>query len=123
MDQVTPEERRTFIALLCRVAWADGIVTIEERQTVAAVAQKMGFVEANAIDKWLDHGVPDQEIRALPRSLGQYFYYEAFRLAEADGDLAQAEVDMLKLIVSRVFAGHDTGTPLGRVVLTKRGIE
>jgi uncharacterized tellurite resistance protein B-like protein len=121
--EISEDDRRSFVALLCRIAWADGVVTESEREAVRSVALKMGAGESmgeGEFTSWLDYGPPETEIESLPESLSQYFYYEAFKLAEIDGDLAGEEVELLESIVNRVFSGHDEGTPLARIALAKR---
>ena len=71
----TETERRTFIALLCRVAWADSTIADEEREYLRGVAHRLGFVDNDEINRWLEHGVPKSEVRALPSSLAEFFYY------------------------------------------------
>lgn len=123
MSQFSTEQRRTFIALLCRIAWADGIVRDSEREVVHGLAARLanGLFEEGELDGWLDDKPPPAELETLPEGLGQLFYYEAFRLAEADGDLANEEVELLEELLNRVFTGHADGTTLARIALTKRG--
>ncbi len=110
------------MALLCRVAWADGIVTESERAVVSSLAQRLGggTISDDELAAWLDDGAPETDLAALPDGLGQFFYYEAFKLAEADGHLADEELELLESIANRVFAGHAEGTPLARIALTRR---
>ena len=64
----TPLERRTFIALLCRVAWADDSVADEEREYMRGVARRLGFVDTAEIEGWLENGVPETEIHGPTRT-------------------------------------------------------
>jgi uncharacterized tellurite resistance protein B-like protein len=122
MATLSNEQRRTFMALLCRVAWADGVVQESERDAVRDIAGRLAgdAVSEAELTAWLDDGPPDTDLASLPEGLGQYFYYEAFKLAEADGHLAEEEVELLEAIVSRVFSGQPKGTPLARIAIARK---
>ncbi len=119
--QLDPRQRRAFIALACKVAWADGVVQDEERAQVAALVERIGggAVSAEELDAWLATGAPPAELEDLPDALGELFIYEAFKLIEADGEIGDAELKLLESLVSRVDKRH-AGTPLGRIALVKR---
>ncbi len=38
--QLTPEQRRALVALACKMAWADGVVTDDERTYVRKLAER-----------------------------------------------------------------------------------
>ena len=119
--QVTQEQRRTLIALACRVAWADGVVEFEERAFIQDLVRRLGgpALEPGELEAWLDRGPPKTEIDALPPQLGQFFFYEALKLAESDGDLDPREQEMVEDILSRFFKqledDQGQGTPLARL--------
>ena len=114
-------QRRTLVVLLCRVAWADGIVRDEERTLVHELARRfVPEIDASEVESWLDDGAPEAELKTLPDNLGEMFYYEAFRLMEADGGLQPTELDMLQRIMSTVFGAHPEGTPLAKIALRAR---
>src|SRR5258706_6700628 len=119
--QLDESQRRAFIALTCKVAWADGVVTDEERAQVASLVERVGggAVSAQELDEWLATGAPATEITDLSPALCELFVYEAFRLIEADGDVAVEELKLLERLVSRVGKPHHR-TPLGRVAIAKR---
>lgn len=118
---VTREQRRTLIALACRVAWADGVVEFEEREFVRGLVQRLGgaAMEPGELEGWLDRGPPKAELESLPPELGQFFFYEALRLAESDGDLDPAEQKLVEELLNRFFKQLESeqgeGVPLARL--------
>ncbi|MBI2390788.1 MAG: TerB family tellurite resistance protein [Deltaproteobacteria bacterium] len=115
------EQQRAFIALACKVAWADGVVADEERDQVLRIVQRLGgtAVSSEELDHWLDSGAPDAELAQLSPELGEYFFYEAMNIVQSDGDVADEEVRALETIMARVFRAH-AGTPLAKIALVKR---
>lgn len=122
--QLDAQQRRAFIALACKVAWADGVVQDEERAQVAALVERIGggAVSAEELDSWLASGAPPAELADLSPALGELFVYEAFKLIESDGDISASELALLESICTRVDQRH-TGTPLGRIALVKRPVK
>jgi hypothetical protein len=119
---VTPEQRRTMVALACRLAWADGIVTDEEREFVTNLVNRIGGgnIGTDEVDEWLSGGGPEADAADLPEALGRMFVYEAMQLMEADGEIAEAELKMLDGLVDRLFATQPPGATLGRIALKRR---
>lgn len=119
---VTPEQRRTLVALACRMAWADGVVAEEERDFIRDFVARIGggAIGDEEVSRWLEEGGPDAIVGDLPESLGRMFVYEAMRLMEADGEIVEAELEMLDGLVDRLFAGHGPEATLARIAL-KRG--
>jgi uncharacterized tellurite resistance protein B-like protein len=122
MSSPSVADCKTFIALLCRVAWADREITPEEVLAIREVAEKMGLDGDIDVMMWIGGGVPDSEIRGLPASMREYFYYEAYRVAQVDGELVEAEVRVLDQLLCRVFT-HQGDLSLPRTVLTVHGID
>jgi hypothetical protein len=116
-------QKRTFIALACKVAWADGVVTDEERVSVAALVSRLGGtpVEPGELDQWLASGAPPAELSELPPAVGDMFIYEAMRLVEADHDMSDSEMRMIEDLVLRVKQKHenDRETPIAKIALVK----
>ena len=121
---LTREQRRALVALACKVAWADGKVTVEERKAVVDLGQRFsgGQVSLGEVSSWLENEPPDAEIQQLPETLGQLFFYEALKIMEADGDLADVELQMLESIMTRVFKAHPEETQLARIALAQRAV-
>lgn len=119
--QLDASQRRAFIALACKVAWADGVVQDEERAQVAALVERIGggAVSPAELDAWLATGAPPAELADLSPALGELFIYEAFKLIESDGDITDTELKLLDTICARVEQRH-AGTPVGRIALVKR---
>lgn len=115
------KQKRTFIALACKVAWADGVVTDEERVSVAALVSRIGGapIEPSELDAWLETGAPPAEMSDLPPAVGDMFIYEAMKLVEADHDMSDAEMSMLEDLVSRVAKKHQD-TPIARIAVVKK---
>ena len=114
------KQKRTFIALACKVAWADGVVEPEERERVAQLVQKLGgdTVSPAELDQWLASGAPPAELNELPPSIGEMFIYEAFRLCEADGVISDQELALIESLVSRVDR-NKPGTPVAKIATRK----
>jgi tellurite resistance protein len=113
-------QKRTFIALACKVAWADGVVQDEERERVAELVQKLGgqAVTPAELDEWLRSGSPPAELSELPPSVGEMFIYEAFRLIESDGNISDEELQFIEGLVSRIARNH-AGTPVAKIAVRK----
>ena len=90
-------QKRTFIALACKLAWADGVVAAEERDYVARLVAKLGgaSVSPEELDQWLVSGAPPAELSELPEAMGEMFVYEALRLVVQMADNAR------RLVTSR----------------------
>lgn len=119
--ELDARQRRAFIALACKVAWADGVVADEERAQVAALVDRIGggAVSARELDAWLASGAPPAELGELPDAIGELFIYEALRLVEADGEISDAEHALIESLLGRVGKRHE-GAKLGRIALVKR---
>ena len=115
-------QKRAFIALACKVAWADGVVADGERVHVAALVERLGGVAVSAeeLDAWLASGAPPVELASLPEAFAEMFIDEAMKLIEADGEVADEELALIETLLSRVAKRHDETTPLARVALVKR---
>lgn len=115
------KQKRTFIALACKVAWADGVVTDEERVSVAALMSKIGGapIEPSELDAWLESGAPAAELSDLPPAVGEMFIYEAMRLVESDHEMTDAEMTMMEDLVARVAKNH-ADTPIARIAVVKK---
>lgn len=116
------KQKRTFIALACKVAWADGVVTEEERASVAAIVSRLGgaAIAPAELDAWLATGAPPAELSELPPAIGDMFIYEAMKLVEADHDMSDSELRMIEDLVARVAKKHDPGTTVGKIAIVKR---
>lgn len=125
MDPVTSDQRRTLIALACRVAWADGVVADEERTYIRQLVQRLGgaAMTGEELDAWLDEGPPAAELETLPEGLGRFFFYEALQLAESDGDLDPREEAMCQEILDRVFVESEKGVGLAKIALKRLPVE
>jgi uncharacterized tellurite resistance protein B-like protein len=122
---VSHEQRRTLIALACKMAWADGVVQDDEREQVQALVAKIGGEDAvtpDELDRWLDQGGPEADLSELPKALGEMFLYEAMELAEADGDMADAELSLIGELLARLAKRHDKKTPLAKIALKRRAM-
>ena len=100
-----------------KVAWADGVIDPSEREYVLGLITRLGGqpVTEQELDSWLRDGVPPELLRPLPEQLGQFFFYEALRLAEADGDLDDREQEVVEKIMHMVFEPHEAETTLVQI--------
>lgn len=115
-------QKRAFIALACKVAWADGVVADEERKQVAAMLQRLGGtpVTPEELDTWLTSGAPPAELSELPEAVAEMFIYEAMRLIESDGDMADTEMRLIEDLLGRVRKRHEEATTLAKIALAKK---
>lgn len=116
------KQKRAFIALACKVAWADGVVQDEERAQVAALLQRFGAPVTEAeLDAWLTAGAPDAELSELPPAMSEMFIYEAWKMVESDGDVSDKEIKLIEGLLGRVNKkGGDGSTKLGQIALVKK---
>ena len=114
-------QKRAFIALACKVAWADGVVADAERAHVAALVQRLGGVPVSReeLDTWLATGAPPAELADLPEAVGEMFIYDALQLIQTDGAVADEELALIETLMARVAKRHDPATPLARITLAK----
>ena len=120
---IDPQQRRSAVALACKLAWADGVVTDEEREFVASLSRKLGLpVDPAELEAWLNGGGPEAALSDLPESLGRMFVYEAMRLMEADGEIDARELALVEGMVERLFASREEGSTLARIALEKRPV-
>jgi len=122
--EITAEQRRDLIALCCQMAWADGKVTDEERASVVALLDRIGWnaVEQADTQRWLDEGAPEVDISNLPDGLGQFAVYEVMRVMEADGVIDDRETALVQRLIDRLYDGAPRDTPLARIVLAGRTV-
>ena len=118
---VDDKQKRAFIALACKVAWADGVVAESERAQVMALLQRLGGtpVTSQELDEWLSSGAPPAELGDLSAAVGEMFIYEAWKLVQADGDIDDKEVRLIESLMSRVSKQHE-GTPVAKIALVKK---
>jgi len=106
--ELEPRQRRDLLALLCRVAWADGLVVDAERtrlrDTLSRVGQ--GAVTEAELEQWLSKGPP--KVRgSLPIEAKQLFIQEAMRVISADCDIAPAEMASMRDVINYYFTRID----------------
>ena len=116
-------QKRTFIALACKVAWADGVVEAEERAQVQALLKRLGGapVSEEELDGWLSSAAPAAEVSELPEAVREMFIYEAWKLVESDGDASDAEIKLIEKLMTRVEKKHE-GTPVGQIAIVKKPV-
>lgn len=102
---LTPTQRRTLIALACKVAWADGIVTEEERDYVLGMVTRFakGVLDSGEVEEWLDNGAPELGSVELPQVVSSIFLLDAIKIMKADGEVDGDEHQQLDRIMEQVF--------------------
>jgi len=115
-------QKRAFIALACKVAWADGVVADEERVQVTALLERLGGtpVSPQELDAWLTSGAPAAELSELPEAVAEMFIYEAMRLVESDGEMSDSELAFIEDLLGRVRKRHEEATTLAKIALAKK---
>lgn len=116
-------QKRAFIALACKVAWADGVVAEEERAQVTALLRRLGdtAIAPAELDSWLASGAPAAELAELPPAMAEMFIYEAWKLVQADGEITDDEIRLIEGLMTRVDKLH-VGTPVGKIALAKQPV-
>ncbi len=124
MPELTKEQRRGLIALACKVAWADGVVSPEERAQVLDLVRRHGdaSLSERELDAWLETGGPEVELASVPSEVGETFFHEATEVMRADGEMATEEMELVCQVMSRVFAHEPQGTPISKIRLVKRAV-
>jgi uncharacterized tellurite resistance protein B-like protein len=123
LAMVDDKQKRAFIALACKVAWADGVVAESERAQVVALLQRLGGtpVTSAELDAWLSSGAPPAELAELSPAVGEMFIYEAWKLVQADGNIDDQEIRFIESLMTRVSKLHE-GTPVAKVALVKKPV-
>jgi uncharacterized tellurite resistance protein B-like protein len=105
---LSESERRQLIALLCRVARADGSVVREERERLASVLTRVGqgAVTPEELEGWLAHGPPRVEGTLSPLAR-QTFMNEAMGVVAADRHIDTLELHAIREIVKSCFSKLD----------------
>lgn len=121
MSVLDAEQKRTFVALACKVAWADGVVAVEERAHIVRLIERLGgvAVTADELDAWLSSGAPPAELASLPPGMADMLVYEAMQLIESDGVVADEELAFVEGLLSRVQSKAPT-MPIGKIFLGTR---
>lgn len=116
-----PTQKRTLVALACKVAWADGVVVDAERVEVKALLDRLGgsAVTDAELDAWLSTGAPEVELATLPEPVREMFIYDAMKLAQVDGHFTAREVELIESLMERIADLRD-GVPLGKISRPKR---
>jgi uncharacterized tellurite resistance protein B-like protein len=98
------DERRDLIALLCRVARADGQVVDQERERLSSVLTRVGegSVSQAELDSWLRDG-PPKVTRELSAQTQQMFMNEAMGVVAADRHIDPLELHAIRQILKSCF--------------------
>jgi len=101
-------QRRDLVALLCRVAWADGIVVQAERDCLYGALGRIGegAVRADELEIWLREGPPRVQ-GTLPSEAKHVFIREALALISADNDVDPAEMTAMRDVINYYFTRLD----------------
>jgi uncharacterized membrane protein YebE (DUF533 family) len=115
------QQRRAFIALLCKMAWADGVVSDEEREHIKTTLTRVAAdaVTAEELGSWLRDGVPEGPIEVLPPDLNLLFVLEATALMSVDGSIDAREREMLESLIHRASDDPPDSTPIAELDLTR----
>lgn len=122
--EFSAEHRRAVVALACKLAWADGVVTDGEREYVRNLVMRIASdaVPESELDAWLTSPTAGPEVEYLPKGIDDYFMYEALQLMEADGDIDDSELEFLNGLTKRLFNNRAEGTQLAQIALGKRAV-
>ncbi len=99
LDNLTPEERRTLVKFVCSMAWADNVLTDEERLFIARIVMMLDLpdFERTEVEDWLETP-PDVDPANVPREHRQLFLDVVTEVARADGHIGHEEAVDLELL-------------------------
>ena len=100
--------RRDLIALLCRVAWADGVVVDAERVRLREIFLRVGHgaVSEDELELWLSEG-PPRVTGTLPGDAKALFVQEAMGVISADRQIDPSEMTAMRDVINYYFTHLD----------------
>jgi hypothetical protein len=101
---LSAQQLRDFVALLCRVAWADGAVGPAESARLASVRQRIAndVLHAEELQAWLRVGPPEIS-GPLPTIVKQAFHNSSVTVAGEDGACGPDAMRVIRTILSQCF--------------------
>ncbi len=102
LEDLSREERLRLMRFVCSYAWADLHVAREERDFVARLVERLELDEEERaqVGRWLE--VPprpeDVDPNEVPRQHRSLFLTAVREMIEADGEVAEEELENLRLL-------------------------
>ena len=107
---LSSQQRRDLLALLCRVAWADGSVGPTQTARLTRMRQQLAVdaLSAEELQAWLRVGPPDISAR-LPARFKQAFHDSALAVISQDGACHPHEVRVIREVLQQCFERSSAG--------------
>lgn len=101
LNELTKEDRLKLVKFVCSFAWADLQITDSERRFVQKLVRKLKLDddERRQVEDWLQVPPRAEELdpAEIPRAHRELFLSTAREMIEADGEIAEEEVENFAL--------------------------
>lgn len=108
MQPPNAEDRLRLLRFVCSFAWADLEITVEEREYVGQLIERLGLDQAEAAQarQWLEVPPPAEDIDPfdIPDEQRQVVLEAAAAMIRADGVVARAELESFVILESLIGA-------------------
>lgn len=102
LSDLDPEDRLRLVKFVCSFAWADLQIAESERKMVSKLVRRLRLDadERRQVDGWLEVPPSAEELdpAEIPREHRALFLSVAREMVEADGEIAEEEVENLELL-------------------------
>jgi uncharacterized tellurite resistance protein B-like protein len=102
LNELTKEDRLRLMKFVCSFAWADLQIADSERSFVHKLVRKLKLSadEKKQVEEWLELPPPPEELdpTQIPTSHRALFLTTAREMIEADGEIADEEVENFELL-------------------------
>jgi tellurite resistance protein len=121
-DTLTADQKDILVRVLCEIAQADQLVSVEEREVIVRYALSLGL-NAEQIEQTIEatEVVPGEVLRALPETARRVILVEAQTLAMIDGDYDEVEAAKVAALAGRLSLESDVVREIDGYV--RRGFE
>jgi hypothetical protein len=103
------QQRRDFVALICRVAWAHGVIGAAESARLARMRQHVAddAISAEELQAWLRVGPPEISAR-LPAQFKHAFQHASVTVVSDDGVCDAQEMRVIRELLVHAFEQSDS---------------
>ena len=102
LSDMDREDRLRLMKFVCSFAWADLQIAESERKMVAKLVRRLRLDadEKAQVEEWLDLPPPAEELdpSQIPQEHRALFLQTAREMIEADGEIAEEEVENFELL-------------------------
>jgi len=110
-DDLTAEERKALLKLVCSFVWIDHEVDDDEKAFVRDLLGKLDLEhrERLEVEEWLEVPPPDDALDEVPPKHRRLFISTARRVLDADGKISEDEAQHITLLELLEGAGPENG--------------